>query len=62
MAETLAGLKWAYDKAYQHLRYLRGKGMLPGHASLTTRRLLNEAWMLYLAMPAPMRDDYVVHA
>ena len=62
LAAELVGLKMAYDRAYQHLRYLRGAGKLHRHALLTNRRLLNQAWMLYLAMPAPMRDDVVRHA
>ena len=62
LAAELTGLKRAYDKAYQSLRYLRKKGKPHGHALLTTRRLMREAWMLYLAMPAPMRDDVVRHA
>ena len=62
MAVVLAGLKKAYDKAYQHLRYLRGKKMLHQRALLTTRRLLNEARVIYLAMPAPMHDEVVRHA
>ncbi len=62
LAAKLATLKKAYDKAYQNLRYLRGKGRLHGHAVLTTRRLMREAWMLYLAMPAPTSDDVVRHA
>jgi len=62
LAVKLAALKKAYDKAYQSLRYLRGKGRLHGHALLATRRLMREAWMLYLAMPAPTSDDVVRHA
>ena len=61
LAAELAILKTAYDRAYQNLRYLRGKGKLHTHALLTTRRLMHEAWMLYLALPAPMRDDVVQH-
>lgn len=62
LAAELAILKKAYDKAYQNLRYLRGKGKLHAHALLATRRLMREAWMLYLAMPAPTSDDAVRHA
>jgi len=62
LAAELAILKTAYDRAYQNLRYLRGKGKLHTHALLTTRRLMREAWMLYLALPAPMRDNVVQHA
>ena len=62
LAAELVILKKAYDKAYQNLRYLRGKGKLHAHALLATRRLMREAWMLYLAMPAPMSDDVVRHA
>ena len=61
-AAELTGFKRAYDKAYQSLRYLRNKGKLHGHVLLTTRRLMREAWMVYLAMPAPVRDDVVRHA
>ena len=62
LAAALVVLKKAYDKAYQNLRYLRGKNKLHGLALLTTRRLMREAWMLYLAMPVPMRDEVVRHA
>ena len=62
LAAELVILKKAYDKAYQNLRYLRGKGKLHAHALLATRRLMREAWMLYLAMPAPTSDDVVRHA
>ena len=62
LAAELVILKKAYDKAYQNLRYLRGKGKLHAHALLATRRLMREAWMLYLAMPAPMSDEVVRHA
>ncbi len=62
LAAELAFLKKAYDKAYQNLRYLTGKGKLHTHALLATRRLMRDAWMLYLAMPAPMIDDVVQHA
>ena len=41
---------------------VRGKGKLHTHALLATRRLMREAWMLYLAMPAPTSDDAVRHA
>ena len=56
LAAELVALKKVYDKAYQSLRYLRGRNKPHAHALLTTRRLLREAWMLYLALPAPMRD------
>ena len=56
LAAELAVLKKAYDKAYQSLRYLRGRNKPHTHALLAIRRLLREAWMLYLALPAPMRD------
>ena len=56
LAAELAVLKKAYDKAYQNLRYLRGRNKPHAHALLATRRLLSEAWMAYLALPAPMRD------
>jgi hypothetical protein len=62
LAAKLAILKKAYDRAYQNLRYLRGKGKLHTHALLSTRRIMHEAWMLYLALPAPMRDMVVQHA
>ena len=62
LAASLAALKKAYDKSYQSLRYLSAKGKLHGHALLTTRRLMREAWMLYLALPAPMRDDELRYA
>ena len=62
LAAELAVLKKAYDKSYQNLRYLCGKGKLHGLALLTTRRLMREAWMLYLAMPAPMCNEVVRHA
>ena len=56
LAAELAVLKKAYDKAYQNLRYLRGRNKPHNHALLATRRLLRDAWMVYLALPAPMRD------
>ena len=56
LAAELAVLKKAYDKAYQNLRYLRGRNKPHTHALLATRRLLREAWMTYLALPVPMRD------
>ena len=62
LAAQLAALKKAYDKAYQGLRYLRDRGKPHGHALLATRRLLREAWMLYLALPAPMRDKEIREA
>ena len=57
LAAELAVLKKAYDKAYQNLRYLRGRNKPYTHALLATRRLLREAWMAYLALPVPMRDS-----
>jgi hypothetical protein len=62
LALKLAILKKAYDRAYQNLRYLRGAGKLHTHALLSTRRIMHEAWMLYLALPAPMRETVVQHA
>jgi hypothetical protein len=62
LAAKLARLKKAYDRAYQNLRYLRSAGKLHMHALLSTRRIMHEAWMLYLALPAPMRETVVQHA
>jgi len=62
LAAQLAILKKAYDKAYQSLRYLRFWGKPHAHMLLATRRLLREAWMLYLALPAPMRDEQLREA
>jgi hypothetical protein len=62
LASKLARLKKAYDRAYQNLRYLRSAGKLHTHALLSTRRIMHEAWMLYLALPAPMRETVVQHA
>ncbi len=56
LAAELALLKKEYNKAYQSMRYLRDRNRPYTLALLTTRRLLREAWMLYLALPAPMRD------
>ena len=53
LAAELAILKKAYDKAYQSLRYLRGKGKPHGLALLTTRRLMREAW----AVPSNASTD-----
>ena len=56
LAAELALLKKEYNKAYQSMRYLRDRNRPYTLALLTTRRLLRDAWMLYLALPAPMRD------
>ena len=55
--EALAALKRQYDRAYQQLRHLRRTGQLHAHASLTTQRLLREAWMILLDMPVPWQGD-----
>ena len=55
--EALAALKKQYDRAYQHLRHLRRTGQLHAHALLTTQRLLREAWMILLDMPAPWQSE-----
>ena len=55
--EALAALKRQYDRAYQQLRHLRKTGQLHAHALLTTQRLLREAWMILLDMPAPWQCD-----
>ena len=55
--EALAALRKQYDRAYQQLRHLRRTGQLHAHASLTTQRLLREAWMILLDMPAPSQGD-----
>ena len=55
--EALAAQKREYDRAYQQLRHLRRTGQLHAHASLTTQRLLREAWMILLDLPAPRQCD-----
>ena len=55
--EALAALKRQYDRAYQRLRHLRKTGQLHAHASLATLRILREAWMILLDMPAPWQGD-----
>ena len=55
--EALAALKKQYDRAYQRLRHLIRTGQLHAHASLTAQRLLREAWMILLDMPAPWQSD-----
>ena len=49
---ALVALKRQYKRAYQHLRHLRRTGQLHAHARLTAKRLLREAWMILLALPA----------
>ena len=50
---ALAALKRQYDRAYQHLRHLRRTGQtLQAAARLTTQRILREAWMILLELPA----------
>ena len=50
---ALVALKQQYDRAYQHLRHLRRSGQqLQAAARLTTQRLLREAWMILLDVPA----------
>ena len=55
--EALAALKRQYDRAYQRLRHLIRTGQLHAHASLTAQRLLREAWMILLDLPAPWQSD-----
>ena len=55
--EALAALKTQYDRAYQHLWHLRQMGQSHVHALLTTWRLLREAWMILLEMPAPWKCE-----
>ena len=50
---ALVALKRQYDRAYQHLRHLRRTGQtLQAAARLTTQRILREAWMILLELPA----------
>ena len=53
---ALVALKRQYDRAYEHLRHLRRTGQLHARARLTAQRMLREAWMILLALPAPWRS------
>ncbi len=55
--KAFAALKKRYDRAYQHLRHLHRTGQLHVHALLTTQRMLQEAWMILLDMPAPWQGE-----
>ena len=56
-AQRLARIKAAYERAYQHLCYVRRTRQLERCAALTVARLLREAWGVLLAQPAPICDE-----
>jgi len=56
-AQRLARIKVAYERAYQHLCYVRRTRQLERCAALTVARLLREAWGVLLAQPAPICDE-----
>ena len=56
-ARRLACIKAQYERAYQHLHYVRRAGHPERCAMLTVARLLRDAWGVLLAQPAPILDD-----
>jgi curved DNA-binding protein CbpA len=56
-AEKLARIKVVYDRAYQHLCYVRRAQRPERCAALAVTRLLREAWGVLMAQPAPWRDE-----
>jgi len=56
-AEKLARIKASYDRAYQHLCYVRRARRPERCAALAVTRLLREAWGVLLAQPAPWQDE-----
>ena len=50
----------AYQKAYDHLRYVRRAGQPEDFARLCVQRLLAQAWGALLDMPAPLVGGDVV--
>ena len=56
-ARRLACIKAQYERAYQHLCYVRRAGNPERCAMLTVARLLRDAWGVLLAQPPPLRGE-----